>query len=144
MRRASFAHNVHVYASGLAISTVPINLHEQDESQEANRRDVYTEHQQKKTNPRDAVKQERRRAEAEKMLMKKVRPLRWFSLLILARFKLGEQRLSSGMAPLSCLDICQLVSCFMYELTKFHFHGQRKRIDTANIHLNVSHQFFIW
>lgn len=44
----------------------------QDEGESANRKEVYEEHQRKKTNPRELIRQERKREEAEKLLAKQV------------------------------------------------------------------------
>ncbi|CAB4409170.1 unnamed protein product [Rhizophagus irregularis] len=41
-----------------------------DEGESANRKEVYEEHQRKKTNPRELMRQERKREEAEKLLAK--------------------------------------------------------------------------
>ncbi|GBC08335.1 hypothetical protein RclHR1_08030012 [Rhizophagus clarus] len=42
----------------------------QDEGESANRKEVYEEHQRKKTNPRELIRQERKREGAEKLLAK--------------------------------------------------------------------------
>ncbi|RIA96429.1 SYF2 splicing factor-domain-containing protein [Glomus cerebriforme] len=41
-----------------------------DEGESANRKEVYEEHQRKKTNPKEIIRQERKREEAEKLLAK--------------------------------------------------------------------------